>query len=150
MLALVQFHLARLRFVRVFDDSLPARLRFVRVFDDSLPVNDQFSLVIGLNLEGVFVFLTEEYALPMRLEVVAADGRIRRVALPVEVDFVVVAHHLDGFHLIEFLVRPCAIDGFSVNIEPLTEVQQSFLLQQWDFAVGGRPYVERHATTSRH
>ena len=108
MLALGEFHFPGFALLRV---------------DDFFVVDDESSLVIGLDFKNIGVGWAIEHTLPMRLEVVAADGGVGGVAFPVEVDSLVAARYGDGLHLIEFLVRPGAIDGFSVDVEPFAEVK---------------------------
>ena len=135
MLALGEFHFPGFALLRV---------------DDFFVVDDESGLVIGLDFKGIGVGWTMEHTLPMGLEVVAADGGVGRVAFPVEVDLLVAARHFDGLHLVEFFVRLCAVNGFPVDVEPTTEVEQAFLLQKRDFAVGGGAHVECHAAACCH
>ena len=86
----------------------------------------------------------------MRLEMVAADGGVGRVALPVEIDFRIVARNCDRLHLVELFVRSSAIDGFPVDVEPFSEVKQTFLLQERNFTVSSRTHVESHTYACCH
>ena len=67
--------------------------------------------------------------------------------MPVKIDQRISSIECHLFHFVELRIRTSSVDCLAVYLEPLTEIQQSFLLNHWNDAIRCRTYIKSHTST---